>query len=98
MLIPARRLTTWTGVEGTRTTYAGEVSLLASPVMNDGELSTVMLAFNTTAVQVAAPEGVRLDFRDVLHLEYTGLGGEPPERLPGSNASRTIENRNGEAW
>lgn len=90
MLIPPRRLSQWTTVEGTRTTYAGGVPVVINRGAFEAGMASVAIAYPTAERSDPQQQGVRLDFRWVVQLCYTSFWAPDPADAAGIEVGSRI--------
>lgn len=82
MLIPARPLRRWAVVPGTETTFADAVPVKIGREAFESSAATVLLAYaGSPEPAPGGAHGVRLDFRWVVHLGFSGFSAEDPSDL-----------------
>lgn len=90
MLIPPRRLTEWTLVPGTRTTYAGVIPVVLNRGVSEAGMASAVIAYPTSERSDPLRQGVRLDFRWVVQMLYTSFWASDPAEATGIGATTRI--------
>lgn len=90
MLIPPRRLTQWTTIPGTETTYAGVVPLVVNRGLFEAGTASVVVAYPMSERSDPRQQGVRLDFSWVVQIRFTSFWGTDPAEAADIGAADRI--------